>query len=299
MRLLSALGGLLLAASITCAQAAEPDLAYGAYQRGLYQTAFREANLRLERNKSDAAAMTLLGELYNQGLGVAADAKKAAEWYQLAARLGNPHALGALGLMAMDGRGTPKDPVQGKAWLDQAAAKGNAVAAHNLALLLLTSGSDMDLEQAIALLRQAANAEIPDAQHALGVLYLQGRGVAKNPSEAARLFERAARNGSSVGEVEYAILLFNGEGVTASESQAARYFRRAAAKGSAIAQNRLARLLVAGRGVPANKVDAAAWHILAAAQGLADPWLDNALKDLSADDRKRAEKLAAERLGMR
>jgi TPR repeat protein len=66
-----------------------------------------------------------------------------------------------------------------------------------------------------------------------------------------------------------------------------------------VAQNRLARLLVAGRGVPANKVDAAAWHILAAAQGLADPWLDDALKDLSAADRKSAEKLAAERLGMR
>jgi len=51
--------------------------------------------------------------------------------------------------------------------------------------------------------------------------------------------------------------------------------------------------------VPANRVDAAAWHILAAAQGLSDPWLDNAFKDLNADERTRAEKLAAERLGMR
>jgi len=87
--------------------------------------------------------------------------------------------------------------------------------------------------------------------------------------------------------------------VTASESGAARYFRRAAAKGNAIAQNRLARLLAAGRGVPQNKVDAAAWHLLAAAQGLSDSWLDNALKDLTADERTRAERLAAERLGMR
>jgi len=51
--------------------------------------------------------------------------------------------------------------------------------------------------------------------------------------------------------------------------------------------------------VPQNKVDAAAWHILAAAQGLSDPWLDDALKGLSKDDRTRAERLAAERLGMR
>lgn len=293
------LGGVLLLASMAGIRAAEPDLAYGAYQRGLYLTAFREATLRLETNKNDAAAMTLLGELYNQGLGVPLDPKKAAEWYLLASRLGDANALASLGLMALDGRGMEKNPAQGKAWLEQAAAGGNPVASYNLALLLLTSGSDMDLEQAVSLLRKASDAEIPDAQHALGVLYLKGRGVAKDASEAARLFERAARNGSSVGEVEYAILLFNGEGVPASESQAARYFRRAAAKGNAIAQNRLARLLVAGRGVPANKIDAAAWHILAAAQGLADPWLDNALKDLTTEERTRAERLVAQRLGVR
>ncbi len=293
------IGGALLLASATFAHAAEPDLAYGAYQRGLYLTAFREATLRLEKNNNDAAAMTLLGELYNQGLGVAVDPKKASDWYRLAAQRGDASALASLGLMALDGRGMPKNQAQGRAWLEEAAARGNPLASHNLALLLLASNADADLQKAVDLLKKAAEAEIPDAQHALGVLYLKGRGVAKDPAAAARLFERAARNGSSVGEVEYAILLFNGEGVPASESQAARSFRRAAAKGNAIAQTRLARLLVAGRGVPANKVDAAAWHILAAAQGLNDPWLDNALKDLTADERTRAEKLAAERLGMR
>jgi uncharacterized protein len=89
--------------------------------------------------------------------------------------------------------------------------------------------------------------------------------------------------------------MFNGEGVPANEAFAARAFRRAALKGNAIAQNRLARLSVAGRGVPPNKVEAAAWHLMAAAQGLSDPWLDNALKDLSPDERARAERLAAER----
>jgi hypothetical protein len=99
------------------------------------------------------------------------------------------------------------------------------------------------------------------------------------------------------GEVEHAILLFNGEGVPANESLAARGFRRAAAKGNAIAQNRLARLLVVGRGVPQNKVEAAAWHLTAAAQGLTDPWLDEALRDLSPDERARAERLATARSG--
>ena len=278
-------------------KAPEPDLAYGAYQRGLYVTALKEATARLERNPEDAAAMTLLGELYNQGLGVTQDPRKAADWYRLAAKRGEPRALSALGLMAIHGRGMDKNPIQGKEWLEQAAAKNDAPAAHNLALLLMSTGKDADLLRAIELLRKAAEAEIPDAQHALGVLYLQGRGVTRDTAEAARWFLRAAKNGSVAGEVEYAILAFNGEGMPADEALAAQYFRRAAAKGNAIAQNRLARLYVAGRGVPKDRVEAAAWHLAAAAQGLTDSWLDDALRDLSADERARAERLASERSG--
>ncbi|MET0743649.1 MAG: tetratricopeptide repeat protein, partial [Microvirga sp.] len=202
-------------------------------------------------------------------------------------------------LMALDGRGMDKNQAQGRAWLEEAASKGEPSACYNLALILLNGSADTDLKRAADLLRRSADAEIADAQHALGVLYLRGRGVAKDPAQAARLFERAAQNGSSVGEVEYAILLFNGDGVRADEAKAGRYFRRAAAKGNAIAQNRLARMLAAGRGLPQNRVDAAAWQLLAAAQGLEDPWLDNALKDMTADERARSEKLAAERLGAR
>ncbi|HEY8384507.1 MAG TPA: tetratricopeptide repeat protein [Microvirga sp.] len=295
MRRAAALLAALLAAAP--AFAAEPDIAYGAYQRGLYVTAMREATQRLDRDPDDAAAMTLLGELYNQGLAVGQDPVKAAEWYRLAARRGDAHALLSLGLMAIDGRGMAKDPAQGRRWIEEAAAKGEPRAAFNLALILLATGSQEDLLRAVELLRKAADAEIGDAQHSLGVLYLKGRGVSRDAAEAARWFERAGRNGSVAGEVEHAILLFNGEGVPANQALAARAFRRAAAKGNAIAQNRLARLYVAGRGVAQNRVEAAAWHLLAAAQGLTDGWLDDALKDLSADERARAERLAAERAG--
>jgi uncharacterized protein len=292
------LSGIALLLMVTAASAREPDLAFGAYQRGLYVTAFREATLRLEKNAKDAAAMTLLGELYNQGLGVAAEPVKAAEWYRLAARLGDRQALSALGLMSLDGRGMAKNETQGRVWLEQAAAKGEPRAAYNVALLLLSSGNPDDLLRAVELLRMAGEAEIADAQHALGVLALNGRGMNRDPAEAARWFERAARNGNLAGTVEYAILLFNGEGVPANEAAAARLFRRAAVRGNAIARNRLARLLVAGRGVPVNRVEAAAWHLLAAAQGLTDSYLDEALKDLTPEERQRAERLAADRAGL-
>jgi TPR repeat protein len=295
MRRLLAFALTLCGLSGPAAAAPEPDMAYGAYQRGLFLTAFREATDRLTRDPADTAAMTLIGELYNKGLGIVGDPVKAAEWYRLAAARGDAHALSALGLMALDGRGMATDRKQGMAWLEQAAAKGEPTASYNVALLTLSNGNPADLPRAVELLRKAADAEIGDAQHALGVLYLKGRGTGRDPAEAARWFERAARNGNLAGQVEHAILQFNGEGLPANEALAAKEFRRAAARGNAIAQNRLARLYASGRGVPQNKVEAAAWHLAAAAQGLDDTWLDDALKDLSPDERARAERLAAER----
>jgi hypothetical protein len=191
-----------------------------------------------------------------------------------------------------------KNPAQGKAWLEQAASKGEPRASYNLALLLLSTGAPADLSQAVELLRRAAEKEVGDAQHALGVLYLRGRGVGRDPAEAARWFLKATGNNNPAGEVEYAILLFNGEGVAPNEGLAARLFRRSAARGNIVAQNRLARLYVAGRGVPKNLVEAAAWHLAASAKGLADPWLDGALRQLGPEERARAERLANERAGL-
>src|SRR5215467_4668673 len=54
----------------------EPDLAFGAFQRGYYKTAFEEASKRVN-TVGDPKAMTLLGELYANGYGVPNDDKKA------------------------------------------------------------------------------------------------------------------------------------------------------------------------------------------------------------------------------
>jgi hypothetical protein len=274
---------------------ARDDSAYGAYQRGLFLTAFNEATKRIEANPSDAPAMTLLGELYNQGLGVRQDPQQAAQWYRLAAERGDPHAMASLGLMSADGRGIRKDPAAARAWFEKAAGFREPTAAYNLALLLLATGSDADLAKAADLLRIAADAELGDAQHGLGVLYARGKGIQQSAEEAAKLYLRAAKNGSIAGEVELAIALFNGDGVAKNEAQAARLFRRAALRGNAIAQNRLARVYATGRGVPRNLIEAAAWHLMASGQGLPDSWLDGTLKDMPEQDRKRAEQLATER----
>ena len=106
--------------------AANIDLAYGAYERGFYLTAFNLATQRAAQN--DAAAMTLLGELYAQGLGVGHDDKKAADWYRLGAEHGDPNAMFSLAMFNMAGRGGLNDHTTAVKLLEQAAKLGQPLA---------------------------------------------------------------------------------------------------------------------------------------------------------------------------
>lgn len=292
------------------ADRATGDLAFAAYQRGLYVTAFVAATERLEDDPDDAAAMTLIGELYRQGLGLPRDLSRAREWYELAASRGDPNAEFALGemiLQAMDSgdeNSTEADPAlidEARGHFLRAAQAGHVEAAHALALLLLEIAGDNGGEaeraaaEAAEWLQPAAEAEIAAAQYTLAMLYRAGLGVAPNEARATALLHRSARNGHVPAMLEYAVAVFNGVGVAPDEARAAAWLRRAAWRGDALARNRLALLYATGRGVEEDRVEAAAWHLLAASQGLDDERLDGALAGLSQEERARAEALARDR----
>ncbi|MGC2043299.1 MAG: tetratricopeptide repeat protein, partial [Pseudolabrys sp.] len=111
------------------------DVAYGAYQRGLYITAFNEAAKRAQQN--DPAAMTLLAEIYAQGLGIGRDDSKAAQWYKQAAAKGDRDALFALAMFNLQGRAGARNPDEAARLLDAAAKLGHSGAAYDLGLLYL------------------------------------------------------------------------------------------------------------------------------------------------------------------
>jgi len=290
----------------------EGDLAYGAYQRGLYLTAFLAATERLEDDPADAPAMTLIGELYRDGLGLPRDLERAREWYALAAGLGDPHAEFALGEIALgeialgeisledatSDTGTAQDArLRGDArgHFRRAAEAGHPAAAYNLALMLLAEDASTADREVVRWLRQAVDADIPAAQYELAAIYREGTGVDADAARATALLHRAARNGHVPAMLEYGIAVFNGAGVAPDEARAASWLRRAAWHGDARARNRLALLYASGRGVEADQVEAAAWHLLAASQGFDDERLDAALRDLSQEERARAEALARDR----
>lgn len=288
------LAGLLLAAPAVAETT--PDLAYGAYQAGHYRRALSEALKRIEADNNDAAAMTLLGEIYRLGLGVPADQKVAAEWYERAESRGDVNAAFALATALLDEASGKRDPARAGVLLEKAAAAGHPAANYNLALALLGPGQEESDKRAVACLEIAAQANIGDAMHALGILARQGRGMPQSDAVAAEWMGKAAAAGNLPGEVEYAIMLFNGTGIAKDETAAGKLFLRAAHRGNPIAQNRLARLYQSGRGVPPDTIEAAAWHLAARAQGLDDPALDQLFDRLNPEQQGRAARLAASRI---
>jgi hypothetical protein len=270
----------------------EPDLAYGAFQRGYFITAFSLATKRVEE-KDDVSAMTLLGELYASGFGVPQNEAKAAEWYKLAAARGDRNAMFALGILSLQGRAGPRDRDASAKWFAAAAKLGHPLAAYNLALLYMEGQLfPQDFGRAAELLRVAANAGNPEAQYALGTLYKEGRGVAKDMSEAVRLWTLASIADNTDAQVELGVAVYNGDGTAKNEQAAALLFHRAALHGSPIAQDRLARILSTGRGAPANAVEATKWHLISKARGETNLELDDFVNNLDADTRAAGEKAA-------
>lgn len=71
--------------------------------------------------QGDLTAQNYVGEIFEKGLGVPADFKAAAVWYQRAADKGFSRAAINLGVLYEQGLGVPKDPKQALSWYRRAA----------------------------------------------------------------------------------------------------------------------------------------------------------------------------------
>ncbi len=264
------------------------DIAYGAYQRGYFRSAFQEAMKRVEKNRNDAAAMTLLGEIYRDGNGVKRNLDEALHWYKLAAEQGERNAIFAVAVAALKGEGMTADKAEAKNWFEKAAAKGHANAHYNLGVLAI-EGDIQDFRTAADHFRKAAEAGNADGAYSLAVFYKEGKGVERDLQEAALWMRRAAEDNVSAAIIELGIMTFNGNGVAKDEAGAAKLFRKAALRNNPIAMNRLARLYVSGRGVEKNVVEGMKWYLLARAVGLQDEWLDQTLGTLTMTQMQQVE----------
>ncbi len=269
----------------------EPDLAYGAFQRGYYLTAFE---LALPRARlGDPAAQTLIAELYDKGLGIARNPQEAAAWYEIAAASGNREAQFAYAIMLLEGKHVTADRDLARQMLRQSADAGHPVAQFNFAQLLVEERpTSKGIEIARGYYESAAKAGVADAYFALAQIYGSELNVLSQDLPKARDFlVRAARAGIENAQIELGIWLANGRGGEVDMAGARAWFRRAAMGGNVIAQNRLARMLLLGLGGEVDRLEAAKWYVLARRRGHKDAMLDDFFRSL--DDETRSQALEA------
>ncbi|WP_235769180.1 tetratricopeptide repeat protein [Rhizobium alarense] len=262
------------------------DEAYGAYQRGFYLTAMELALPRAQLG--DAAAQTLVAEIFDQGLGVKRNRRDAAFWYGQAAQNGDPAAMFKYALLLMEGSLVPRDRQRADELMKKAADLGNPSAQFNYAqVLVANSPGEKGLRDAMPYYEKSAEQGISDAQYALSQIYANLKDLPKAKRDRAREWLlRAARAGYDTAQLDLAIWLINGTGGKRSYEDGFGWMKRAAERGNVVAQNRLSHLYINAIGTRPDPVEAAKWFVLSRRAGLKDPALEDFYLGLTDEEQK-------------
>ncbi|MBQ0062898.1 MAG: sel1 repeat family protein [Prevotella sp.] len=118
--------------------------------------------------------------------------------------------------------------------------------------------------------RKAAEQGDADAQYNLGACYYNGYGVTKSYAEAAKWYRKAAEQGDADAQCMLGICYYGGDGVAKNYTEAVKWYRKAAEQGLAQAQYNLGNSYNNGKGVTKSDTEAVKWYRKAAEQGLAE-----------------------------
>ena len=124
-----------------------------------------------------------------------------------------------------------------------------------------------DYNRALASWRPLAVQGNPVAQNNLGIMYLDGKGVPQNISEAVRYLSLSAAAGSSLGQNNLGGLYRDGKGVARDYVRAAQWFSASATQGNAAGMYNLGLMYELGQGMKAEPFHAYMWYALAADLG--------------------------------
>jgi localization factor PodJL len=119
-------------------------------------------------------------------------------------------------------------------------------------------------------MRQAAAAGDAKAQYSIALRYAQGKGTARDMSEARRWLERAASAGFAPAQYRLGILYERGQSVGKDLARARSWYAAAAEKGNVKAMHNLAIGASGRQDDQADYAEAARWHEEAAAYGFTD-----------------------------
>ena len=138
-----------------------------------------------------AKAFLLMGELYEQGIGIPKNLKKSKEFYQKAADKGEVRAMYKLAEILQD-EGEEEDKWAIRYWLEQAANGGDSEAMHQWANLLYDEG---DIENCLTWMKRSVKTGNIEAQYELGAYFLIKEPIKEE--EGIKLVKSAAALGSA------------------------------------------------------------------------------------------------------
>jgi TPR repeat protein len=121
--------------------------------------------------------------------------------------------------------------------------------------------------RALAIWRPLAVQGNPTAQNNIGIMYLDGKGVPQNTSEAVRYLSLSAAAGSSLGQNNLGGLYRDGKGVPRDYNKAMQWFSASAGQGNAAGMHNLGLMYEMGQGMKPEPFHAWMWYALAADQG--------------------------------
>ena len=132
---------------------------------------------------------------------------------------------------------------------------------------LLGPQEKRDYPKALDLLTEAARADDPKAQFALGTMYATGQGITKDSQQAFGFYKKAADQGHLAAQAVIGDYFTTGTGTEKNLSRAFYYYKKAADAGNIQAQTQIGSFLAYGMGVEKNLAEAKVWLQKADAAG--------------------------------
>ena|GEM_PF-979707 len=165
-----------------------------------------------------------VGVLTAAGLGIAKNYEKAVEWYQLASSNGNADAQFALGISYGRGKGISKDLAKSFKWIYAAATNGLTNAMTPLAYYYWNGmGVQRDLTNAYIWYKKSANLGNPQAQVALALSYYMYSNEGGAKEQAVELVRSAANHWYPQAQYFFSLFCVKGDGVVKDTVEAYKW----------------------------------------------------------------------------
>ena len=187
-------------------------------------------------------------------------------------------------------------------WTQKAVAQGLSEAEQHLGLLYLEGkGVAKDPVEALKWFETAGEHGLAEASQRAGLMHYLGEDVPQNYDKAREWFSLAAQMGDAKAQMFLGDMYEKGAGVAADSKAARRWFRKAAEQGLAQAQGRLGAIYAKGLGVQQNNMEAYHWLSLAAAggDGSAKPLRDTVARSLTPEQLSAARERLNQKLERR